>query len=82
MNVNERNQGYSNEFNETWGKSVGQGCQKPMSDKSSAYSHVRVLENTPAREVVHWRFPLLDVEHVMANFDEKTGWSDWSDWYY
>ena len=82
MIVNEKNQWYSNEFNETWGKSGGQGCQEPMSDKSSAYSHVRVLENTPARVVIHWRFPLLDVEHVMANFDEKTGWSDWSDWYY
>ena len=82
MIVNEKNQWYSNEFNETWGKSGGQGCQEPMSDKSSAYSHVRILENTPARVVIHWRFPLLDVEHVMANFDEKTGWSDWSDWYY
>ncbi len=82
MIVNEKNQWYSNEFNETWGKSGGQGCQEPMSDKSSAYSHVRILENTPARVVVHWRFPLLDVEHVLANYDEKTGWSDWSDWYY
>ncbi len=82
MIVNEKNEWYSNEFNETWGKSGGQGCQEPMSDKSSAFSHVRILENTPARVVVHWRFPLLDVEHIMANFDEKTGWSDWADWYY
>ena len=82
MLVNEKNEWYSNEFNETWGKSGGQGCQEPMSDKSSAYSHVKVIENTPARVVVQWRFPLLDVEHVMANFDEKTGWSDWADWYY
>lgn len=82
MMVNEKNEWYTNEFNETWGKSGGQGCQEPMSDKSSAYSHVRVIENTPARVVVHWRFPLLDVEHVMANYDEKSGWSDWADWYY
>ena len=25
---------------------------------------------------------MIDVNHVMANFDEKTGWCDWSDWYY
>ena len=82
MIVNEKNEWYSNEFNETWDKSGGQGCQEPMSDKSSNYSHVRILENTPARVVVHWRFALLDVNHVIANYDEKTGWGDWSDWYY
>lgn len=82
MVVNEKNEWYSNEFNETWNKSGGQGCQEPMSDKSSNYSHVRILENTPARVVVHWRFALLDVNHIIANYDEKTGWGDWSDWYY
>ena len=82
MMVNEKNQWYSNEFNETWGKSGGQGCQEPMSDKGSYYSHVKVLENTPARVVVQWRFSLLDVNHVLANYNDTTGWSDWSDWYY
>jgi hypothetical protein len=82
MIVNEKNEWYSNEFNETWSKSGGNGCQEPMSDKSSAYSHVRVLENTPARVVVQWRFSLLDVNHVLANYNDTTGWSDWSDWYY
>lgn len=82
MLVNEKNEWYSNEFNETWSKSGGNGCQEPMSDKSSEYSHVRILENTPARVVVQWRFSLLDVNHVLANYNDLTGWSDWSDWYY
>lgn len=82
MIVNEENEWYSNEFNETWDKSGGQGCQEPMSDKSSEYSHVRILENTPARVVIQWRFTLLDVNHVIANYDDKTGWGDWADWYY
>lgn len=82
MIVNEENEWYSNEFNETWDKSGGQGCQEPMSDKSSEYSHVRILENTPARVVIQWRFALLDVNQVIANYDEKTGWGDWADWYY
>jgi len=82
MLVNENGQWYSNEFNETWGRSGGQGCQEPMSDKESYSDHARIIENTPARVVVHWRFPLKDVLHVVANYDEQTGWGDWADWYY
>jgi len=82
MLVNEKEQWYSNEFNETWGTSGGQGCQEPMSDKESYTNHVRIIENTPARVVVQWRYPLIDVLHVKANFNEETGWSDWADWYY
>jgi hypothetical protein len=82
MMVNEKGQWYSNEFNETWNRSGGQGCQEPMSDKESYTNHVRIIENTEARVVVHWRYPLLDVLHVTANYNEETGWGDWSDWYY
>jgi hypothetical protein len=82
MLANEKGYWYSNEFNETWGKSGGQGCQEPMSDKESYTNHVRILENTPARVVLQWRYPLIDVRHVIANFNDETGWGDWSDWYY
>jgi hypothetical protein len=82
MMVTENGKWYSNEFNETWDTSGGQGCQEPMSDKEAYTNHVRIIENTPARVVVHWRYPLLDVLRVTANFDEDTGWGDWSDWYY
>ena len=82
MIVNEKNQWYSNEFNETWNKSGGQGCQEPMSDKENYNNHAKIIENTPARVVVQWRFPLMDVNHVMANYNDATGWADWSDWYY
>ena len=82
MMVNERGQWYSNEFNETWNKTGGEGCQEPMSDKEAYTNHVRIIENTPARTVVHWRYPLIDVKHVMANYEEEYGWCDWSDWYY
>lgn len=82
MLVNEKGHWYSNEFNETWNKSGGQGCQEPMSDKESYTNHARIIENTPARVVVQWRYPLVDVHHVIANYDDQTGWGDWSDWYY
>ena len=79
MMVNEAGQWYSNEFNETWNRSGGRGCQEPMSDKESFSNHARILENTPARCVVLWRYPLVDVFHTIANFDPETGWGDWSD---
>lgn len=82
MIVNERNFWYSNEFNETWSTSGGEGCQEPMSDKQVLYNHVRILENTPARAVVHYRFPLVDVNKIKANYVEETGWYDVADWYY
>lgn len=82
MLVNENDQWWSNEFNETWDKSGGKGCQEPMSDKESYSNRVRIIENTEARVVVHWRYPLKDVLHTHANYVEETGWSDWSDWYY
>lgn len=82
MMVNENGQWYSNEFNETWGTSGGQGCQEPMSDKEAFTNHARIIENTDARVVVHWRYPLQDVLHVFANVDDETGWGDWSEWYY
>jgi len=53
-----------------------------MSDKESYTNHARIIENTDARVVVHWRYPLVDVLHVIANYNEDTGWGDWSDWYY
>jgi hypothetical protein len=81
MLVNEKGQWYSNEFNETWSTS-GQGCQEPMSDKESYTNHARIIENSDARVVIHWRYPLVDVFHVTANYDPETGWGDWSDWYY
>ena len=82
MIVNEKDEWYSNEFNETWNRSGGRGCMEPMSDKESFSNHAKILENTPARCVVQWRFPLVDVLHTIANYDDKTGWGDWSDWVY
>jgi len=82
MMVNDKGHWYTNEFNETWNRSGGQGCQEPMSDKEAYTNHARIIENTEARVVVHWRYPLIDVLHVTANFNEDTGWGDWSDWYY
>ncbi|MCP4220749.1 MAG: LamG domain-containing protein, partial [bacterium] len=58
MMANEKNQWLTNEFNETWGRSGGWGCMEPMSDKEGFCNHAKILENTPARTVVQWRYPL------------------------
>ncbi len=48
---------YTNEFVERNGAQSPntRGCCEPMSDKQCRYSHVRIIENTDARVVVHWR---------------------------
>lgn len=68
---------YNNEFTETW--TGVKGCGEPMSDKQCKFSHVRILENSPARAVVHWRYALVDVFYTQARLDPTTGWGDWTD---
>ena len=82
MIVNEANQWYNNEFTETGFNAKAPGDNEPMSDKGCWNSHVRILENTPARVVVHWRCWLSNPDHHWANHDAATGWGDISDWYY
>ncbi len=83
--VSENNKWYTDEFLETGGKidcPGGEDCE-PMSDKENRYSHVRILENTDARAVVHWRYGLCEVLHYScANPDPVTGWTDWADEYF
>jgi hypothetical protein len=53
-----------------------------MSDKQCRYSHVRIIENTDARVVIHWRYAPVDVHYNHPFIDPETGWSDWVDEYY
>jgi hypothetical protein len=58
------------------------GCFEHMIDPHCLYSHVRIIENTPARVVVHWRYIPVSVRKQLSQVDEKTGWSDCIDEYY
>ena len=82
MMVNESNQWYTNEFNETGFTRDAPGDCEPMSDKACLDSHVRVIENNPARVVVHWRYRLANPDHHWAFYDDKSGWGDIADWYF
>jgi hypothetical protein len=53
-----------------------------MNDKQNRYSHVRIIEQTDARVVVHWRYAPVNVLNELWNVDEKTGNGVWIDEYY
>jgi hypothetical protein len=49
------------------------GCAEHMADKQNRFSHVRILENTPARVVVHWRYASVN---IMYQFQNRRTWTD------
>jgi len=53
-----------------------------MNDKNNHYSNVRIIEQTDARVVVHWRYALINVENEFYNMDERLGEGAWVDEYY
>ena len=56
-------------------------CYEAMGDKQCRYSHVRLLENTPARVVVHWRYALAGIRHQIF-LESETCPGDWVDEYW
>jgi hypothetical protein len=64
---------------ETW---TGDGCHEAMMDRQSKYSSWRIIENSPARVVLHWRHALVSYNGILIHKDPSTGWSDWVDDYY
>ncbi|MEN8173595.1 MAG: LamG domain-containing protein, partial [Chloroflexota bacterium] len=56
-------------------------CYEAMGDKQCRYSHVRIIENTPARAVIHWRYTLTGLDYTIWNeTDDNPG--DWVDEYW
>ncbi|MGA2115851.1 MAG: LamG domain-containing protein [Bryobacteraceae bacterium] len=83
--VTENGKWYTDEFLEAYNKPQcpdSEDCE-PMSDKQERYSHVRILESTDARVVVHWRYALSESENYKGAYpDPLTGWFDWGDEYW
>ncbi len=64
------------------GENFGSGeCFEAMGDKQCRYSHVRIIENTPARAVVHWRYALASISHKVMH-ESETDSGDWMDEYW
>jgi len=56
-------------------------CYEAMGDKQCRYSHVRIIENTPARCVIHWRYALAGIKHqIFHESDDQNG--EWIDEYW
>ncbi len=75
---------YTNEFLERRGRGIKEtkGLVEPMSDKQCRYSHVRIIESSNARVVIHWRYAPVDVYYQHPYVDAENGWGDWVDEYY
>src|SRR5262249_46240537 len=71
--VTESGKWYTDEWMEAVGTCPpGQDCE-PLSDRQVRYARVRILESTPARTVVHYRYNLCDVVNYQgANQDPLT----------
>ncbi len=69
---------------EAWGKGAEheEGCFEHMQDRHCRFSHVRIIENTDARVVVHWRYAPVSAYNNTWRADPKTGWECWIDEYY
>jgi len=77
----------SRETGENWDAPISRwkvptGCCEHMSDAQCRFSHVRLIESTDARAVVHWRYALIDVLYRQSGVDPTTGWGYWGDEYY
>ncbi|MCP4314054.1 MAG: LamG domain-containing protein, partial [Bacteroidetes bacterium] len=68
---------YLNEWLETWGRDVV-SCAEPIMDRDCRYSHVRLIENTEARVVIHWRYSLNDAFYDFAAISDD-GRGEWCD---
>ena len=71
---------YTHEWLETWGRDVV-SCAEPLMDRDCRFSHVRIIENSPARTIVHWRYALVDTEYTPVAKDVD-GKGEWADEYY
>ena len=78
--VSDNNQWMCDQSVETWNGE--EGCKEHMQDRHCLYSHVRLIENTPARKVIHWRYAPVSAYNTFWIADEKTGWNVWVDEYY
>jgi len=56
-----------------------EGCIEHMQDVHCQYSHVRILESSPARAVVHWRYAPVSSRDHRWPADSRTGWDWWVD---
>jgi hypothetical protein len=82
--VSENNNWMTDQSVEAWGVGANdtEGCFEHMQDRHCRFSHVRIIENTDARVVVHWRYAPVSAYNNTWRIDPKTGWECWIDEYH
>jgi hypothetical protein len=68
--VTDNNRWMADQSSETGGR---HGCSEHMADKQVRHCRARIIENTPARVLIHWRYPCVDVSYQNLN---PGAWSD------
>jgi len=68
--VTDNNRWMADQSSETGGP---HGCSEHMSDKQVRHCRARIIENTPARVMIHWRYPCVDVSYQNIKAE---AWSD------
>ena len=58
---------------QSWEIGGPHGCAEHMADKRGRFDHVRLIENSDARVVIHWRYASIDVGYV---FPRTAIWAD------
>ena len=58
------------------------GCIEHMLDARCRFSSVRIVENTDARVVIHWRYCPTSANGNHSQLDPVSGWEDWVDEYH
>ncbi|MEI7899265.1 MAG: LamG domain-containing protein [bacterium] len=58
------------------------GCCEHMSDAQCRFSRVRIVENTDARVVIHWRYAMVDAAYQFADYNEVAGQGQYGDEFY
>ncbi|MHC4215726.1 MAG: hypothetical protein ACYSWP_20455, partial [Planctomycetota bacterium] len=80
--ANDKNNWYENEFCERRGGDAGlDSLCEPMQDHDSRHSNSRVIQSTPARVIVHWKYHPSTLKNKIPFVDE-TGWGDTVDEYH
>jgi len=69
----------SENYKELDAEGEAEGCCEHMSDKQCRHAHIRIIENTPARVVLHYRYGMVDSRYIFPDIDPETGWGDWAD---
>ncbi len=82
--VSENDNWMTDQSLETWGNGANdiEGCFEHMQDRHCRFSHVRIIESSDARAVIHWRYALVSAHDHIWMTDSKTDWGCWADEYY